>query len=61
MLRPVLLDQINLPKQAKNQLLSSSDQVSQIAYGLGFEYPQHFSKLFKSRVGVSPAQYRKVN
>lgn len=53
--------QDHLLERAKNQLLSSSDQVSQIAYGLGFEYPQHFSKLFKSKVGVSPAQYRKVN
>ncbi|WP_220347653.1 helix-turn-helix domain-containing protein [Thalassotalea euphylliae] len=49
-----------LLERAKNQLLSSTEQVSQIAYSLGFEYPQHFSKLFKSKVGVSPAEYRKV-
>jgi AraC-like DNA-binding protein len=50
-----------LINRAKTKLLSSSDTVSQIAYELGFEYPQHFSKLFKSKTGVSPNQYRKVN
>ena len=48
-------------ERAKTQLLNSTEQVSQIAYGLGFEYPQHFSKLFKSKTGVSPAEYRTKN
>ena len=47
--------------KAKNLLLGSNEQVSQIAYELGFEYPQHFSKLFKKQVGVSPAEYRKAS
>jgi AraC family transcriptional regulator, transcriptional activator of pobA len=47
-----------LIERAKNLLLGSDDTISQIAYALGFEYPQHFSKLFKSRTGMSPAQYR---
>lgn len=46
--------------KAKNLLLSTNDTVSQIAYDLGFEYPQHFSKIFKSKIGMSPLQYRKV-
>ena len=46
--------------KAKNLLLSTNDTVSQIAYDLGFEYPQHFSKIFKSKTGVSPAAYRKA-
>ena len=50
-----------LINKAKTKLLSSSDTISQIAYELGFEYPQHFSKLFKSKTGLSPNQYRKVN
>ena len=50
-----------LLERAKNQLLGTQDQISQIAYGLGFDYPQHFSKLFKSKVGVSPAEYRKAS
>lgn len=47
--------------RAKTLLLSTDEQVGQIAYGLGFEYPQHFSKLFKNQTGMSPAQYRKLN
>ena len=47
--------------KAKTRLLASGETVSQIAYELGFEYPQHFSKLFKSKTGISPAEYRKVN
>lgn len=46
--------------KAKNLLLSTNDTVSQIAYDLGFEYPQHFSKIFKLKTGVSPAEYRKA-
>ena len=46
--------------RAKTLLLSSDEQISQIAYSLGFEYPQHFSKLFKNRTGMSPAEYRKI-
>ena len=29
-----------------------------LAYQLGFEYPQHFTRLFKSRTGMTPNQYR---
>ncbi len=47
--------------KAKTQLLNSVESISQIAYGLGFEYPQHFSKVFKKKVGMSPAEYRNVN
>ena len=47
--------------KAKTQLLSSSGSISQIAYGLGFEYPQHFSKIFKAKTGMSPAEYRNLS
>ncbi len=48
----------HLVEKAKNLLLGSENTIAQIAYALGFEYPQHFSKLFKSRTGMSPAEYR---
>lgn len=48
-------------EQAKTKLLGTPDQVSQIAYSLGFEYPQHFSKVFKRHTGISPINYRKVH
>ncbi len=47
--------------RAKTQLLNSGESISQIAYGLGFDYPQHFSKLFKKKTGMTPAEYRNVN
>jgi AraC-like DNA-binding protein len=46
---------------AKSNLLNSNASVSEIAYEMGFEYPQYFSKLFKSKTGISPADYRKMS
>jgi len=50
-----------LIEKAKSSLLNSSDTISGIAYSLGFEYPQHFSNLFKSKTGFSPREYRHLN
>ena len=50
-----------LINRAKTMLLNSSDSVSQVAYQLGFDYPQNFSKLFKSKTGMSPKEYRQLN
>lgn len=42
------------------ELLSTTDQsVSEIAYSLGFEHLQSFSKLFKSKTNLSPSEFRK--
>ncbi len=49
-----------LIEEAKNVLLSSDRSVSEIAYSLGFEYPQYFSKLFKTRTGQTPIEFRKL-
>jgi AraC-like DNA-binding protein len=56
-------DQIHyyLIEEAKNNLLNTNATISEIAYGLGFEYPQYFSKLFKSKTGITPAEYRNLN
>jgi len=43
---------------AKEKIFDQSKSVSQIAYELGFKYPQHFTRLFKQRVGQSPNEYR---
>jgi AraC-like DNA-binding protein len=45
---------------AKNNLLNSSTPISEIAYKLGFDYPQYFSNLFKSKIGQSPSEYRRL-
>ena len=43
---------------AKQRLAASPDDISIIAYDLGFQYPQHFTRLFKRLTGQSPRQYR---
>jgi len=46
---------------AKEKIFDHSKSVSEIAYELGFKYPQHFTRLFKQRVGQSPNEYRMLN
>ncbi|TDS17467.1 helix-turn-helix domain-containing protein [Sphingobacterium paludis] len=43
---------------AKEQLSSTNLSVSEIAYALGFEHPQSFSKLFKSKTSQTPVAFR---
>jgi|SRR5579859_7143736 len=46
---------------AKEKIFDESKSVSQIAYDLGFKYPQHFIRLFKQHVGHTPTEYRSRN
>jgi len=46
---------------AKEKIFDRSKSVNQVAFELGFKYPQHFTRLFKQRVGVSPSEYRSAN
>jgi AraC-like DNA-binding protein len=46
---------------AKNKTFDTGKTVNEIAYELGFKYPQHFTRLFKQRVGVTPVEYRVMN
>jgi len=46
---------------AKEKIFDQSKSVSEIAYELGFKYPQHFTRLFKQKVGQSPNEYRLIN
>ena len=43
---------------AKERIVDTEETVSQIAYSLGFQYPQHFSRLFKKNVGCTPNEYK---
>lgn len=45
--------------QSKQLLLEGSLTINEIAYQLGFQYPQHFTRLFKNKVGITPNQYRR--
>jgi AraC-like DNA-binding protein len=47
-----------LIKKAKEKLSTTSLSVSEIAYELGFEHPQSFSKLFKNKTNLSPLEFR---
>lgn len=53
--------QSKLMDVAKEKIFDTDKSVSEIAYGLGFKYPQHFTRLFKQRVGQSPNEYRMLN
>ncbi len=47
-----------LIEKAKEMLSTTDLSVSEIAYGLGFEHPQSFSKLFKTKTKLSPLEFR---
>lgn len=53
--------QLKLMNIAKNRILDVSKPISEIAYELGFSYPQHFTRMFKKSMGLSPSEYRRVN
>ena len=46
---------------AKERLFDQSKSVSEVAFEMGYKYSQHFTRLFKQRVGVSPQEYRTGN
>lgn len=51
----------HLIEKAKSLLQATSHSVSEIAYMLGFEYPQYFNRLFKNKTGQTPLQFRNLN
>jgi len=50
-----------LIERAKSLLLNTNLSVNEIAFSLGFEYPQYFSRLFKSKTGQTPLEFRNLN
>lgn len=52
--------QDKLIEKAKQQLTTTALSVSEIAYNLGFGYPQSFSKLFKMKTNMSPLEFRET-
>lgn len=43
---------------AKERLLNTKKSISQISCELGFQYPQHFTRMFKNIVGITPNEFR---
>lgn len=46
---------------AKERIFDQTKTVSEIAFEMGFKYPQHFSRLFKQRVGQTPNAFRAIS
>jgi len=53
--------QLKLINVAKERIFDTSRSLGEIAYELGFKYQQHFTRLFKQRVGYTPNEYRSLN
>ena len=50
--------QLKLIQAAKEKISDSNKSVGEVAYELGFKYPQHFTRVFKQHTGVTPQEYR---
>ena len=48
-------------EHAKKILFETDKTVNEIAFDLGFKYPQHFTRLFKQQLGQTPKAYRNLN
>lgn len=46
---------------AKEKIFDYDKSISEIAFELGYKYPQHFTRFFKQKVGVSPNEYKGLN
>jgi AraC-like DNA-binding protein len=46
---------------AKERIFDIDKSISEVAYELGFKYPQHFTRLFKQKTGHTPNEYRMLN
>ena len=53
--------QLKLIAVAKEKIFDKDKSINQVAFELGFKYPQHFARLFKKRVGQTPNEYRSMN
>ena len=51
--------QLYLIEKAKDMLIGTECSIANISDDLGFSYPSHFSKFFKTKTGVSPGKFRK--
>jgi AraC family transcriptional activator of pobA len=53
--------QLKVMDLAKEKILDNRRTISEIAYELGFKYPQHFTRAFKKSTGYTPNEYRGLN
>lgn len=50
--------QLKIIELAKQRIFETTKPIGDIAFELGFKYPQHFSRLFKNETGFTPNKYR---
>ncbi|WP_243350212.1 helix-turn-helix domain-containing protein [Parabacteroides sp. FAFU027] len=53
--------QLKIIELAKERIFDTRKSIGDIAFELGFKYPQHFSRLFKNETGFTPNEYRSNN
>lgn len=53
--------QLKMLDAAKEHLHDPLKSISEVAYALGFQYPQHFVRFFKRFAGMTPSEYRRAN
>ncbi len=53
--------QLKMIDVAKEKIFDTEKSISEIAYELGFKHPQHFTRMFKKQVGISPNKFRNLN
>lgn len=55
------LIQTKLIDIAKEKVFDPEKSIGEVAYELGFKYPQHFTRVFKQKTGMSPQEYRNLH
>jgi len=55
------LIQTKLIDFAKEKVFDPEKSIGEVAYELGFKYPQHFTRVFKQKTGMSPQEYRNLH
>lgn len=58
---PMEYIQLKVITLARERIFDRSKTLSEVAYGLGFKSPQHFSRMFKNETGQTPNEYRALN
>ena len=53
--------QLEIIELAKEKIFDPNKTIAEVAYELGFKYPQHFTRMFKKSVGISPNEFRIMN
>ncbi|PZF71296.1 helix-turn-helix domain-containing protein [Taibaiella soli] len=53
--------QSRLIDEAKSKMFDHAKSISDVATELGFKYQQHFTRLFKQKVGMTPNEFRNLN